>query len=116
MGAPTSSYATTGIDLRVSGALKPHHHYKVETPSVGNFIDRYQNLEESADGISRVEGSSSATLTLIYQISRNHNPKNHFNIHRRENLIISDMMHEDCRTADADSLLRVDFVHCARNA
>jgi hypothetical protein len=35
MGAPTSSYATAGIDLRVSGALKPHHHDKVETPSVG---------------------------------------------------------------------------------
>jgi hypothetical protein len=35
MGAPTSSYATAGIALRVSGALKPHHHDKVETPSVG---------------------------------------------------------------------------------
>jgi hypothetical protein len=35
MGAPTSSYATAGIALRVSGVLKPHHHGKVETPSVG---------------------------------------------------------------------------------
>jgi hypothetical protein len=35
MGEPTSSYATAGIPLRVSGALKPHHHDKVETPSVG---------------------------------------------------------------------------------
>jgi hypothetical protein len=35
MGGPTSSYATTDIALRVSGALKPHHHDKVETPSVG---------------------------------------------------------------------------------
>jgi hypothetical protein len=35
MGGPTSSYTTTGIALRVSGALKPHHHHKVETPSVG---------------------------------------------------------------------------------
>jgi hypothetical protein len=35
MGAPTSSYATTGIALRVSGTLKPHHHNKVETPSAG---------------------------------------------------------------------------------
>jgi hypothetical protein len=34
MGAPTSSYATASIALRVSGALKPHHHDKVETPSV----------------------------------------------------------------------------------
>jgi hypothetical protein len=35
MGAPTSSYSTARIALRVSGALKPHHHDKVETPSVG---------------------------------------------------------------------------------
>jgi hypothetical protein len=35
MGDPTSSYATTGIALRVSGALKSHHHDKVETSSVG---------------------------------------------------------------------------------
>jgi hypothetical protein len=38
MGDPTSSYATAGIALRVSGALKPHHHDKVETPSVGSVI------------------------------------------------------------------------------
>jgi hypothetical protein len=30
-GCPTSSYATAGIAIRVSGALKPHHHDKVET-------------------------------------------------------------------------------------
>jgi hypothetical protein len=35
MGAPTSSYATAGITLRVSGALKPHHHDNVETTPVG---------------------------------------------------------------------------------
>jgi hypothetical protein len=35
---PTSSYATAGIPLRVSGALKPHHHDKVETPSMGPFF------------------------------------------------------------------------------
>jgi hypothetical protein len=35
---PTSSYATAGIALGVSGALKPHHHDKVETPSVGLYI------------------------------------------------------------------------------
>jgi hypothetical protein len=34
MGDATSSYATSGIALRVSGALKPDHHDKVETPSV----------------------------------------------------------------------------------
>jgi hypothetical protein len=38
MGVSTSSYATAGIALRVSGALKPHHHDKVETPSVGIII------------------------------------------------------------------------------
>jgi len=32
MGGPTSSYATTGIALRVIGILKPPHHGKVETP------------------------------------------------------------------------------------
>ena len=31
MGGPTSSYATTGIALRVIGVLKPPHHDKVET-------------------------------------------------------------------------------------
>jgi hypothetical protein len=35
MGDPTSGYATAGIALKVSGALKTHHHDKVETPSVG---------------------------------------------------------------------------------
>jgi hypothetical protein len=38
MGDPTSSYTTADIALRVSGALKPHHHDKVETPSVGNYF------------------------------------------------------------------------------
>jgi hypothetical protein len=37
MGGPTNSYATAGIALRVSEAFKPHHHDKVETPSVGWF-------------------------------------------------------------------------------
>jgi hypothetical protein len=36
MGGTTSSYATAGIALRVSGVLKPHHHDKVEIPLVGN--------------------------------------------------------------------------------
>jgi hypothetical protein len=38
MGDPTSSYATARIVLRVSGALKPHHQDKVETPLVGDKI------------------------------------------------------------------------------
>jgi sensor histidine kinase regulating citrate/malate metabolism len=33
---PTSCYATAGIALRVSGALKLHHHDKVGIASVGN--------------------------------------------------------------------------------
>jgi hypothetical protein len=37
MGDPTSSYATTGIALRVSGAHKPHHHDKMEITSMGTF-------------------------------------------------------------------------------
>jgi hypothetical protein len=45
MGDPTSSYATAGIALRMSGALKPHHHDKVETPSVGVWtVLRRRNL------------------------------------------------------------------------
>jgi hypothetical protein len=44
MGAPTSSYATAGIALKVSGALKPHHHDKVETPSMWFFYSTsYKN-------------------------------------------------------------------------
>jgi hypothetical protein len=38
MGDPTSSYATAGIALRVSGALEPQHHDKMETPSVGIIL------------------------------------------------------------------------------
>jgi hypothetical protein len=37
MDDPTSSYATAGIALRVSGALKPHHDDKMETPSAGHL-------------------------------------------------------------------------------
>jgi hypothetical protein len=35
MGGSTSSYATAGIALGVSGALKLHHHDKMEIISVG---------------------------------------------------------------------------------
>jgi hypothetical protein len=40
MGDLTSSYATAGIAFMVSGTLKPYHHNKVETQSVGN-ADHY---------------------------------------------------------------------------
>jgi hypothetical protein len=43
MGDSTSSYATAGIALRVSGALKPHHHDKVEIPSMGK-INKYSYI------------------------------------------------------------------------
>jgi hypothetical protein len=39
MGDPTSRYATAGIALRVSGALKTYHHDKVETQSVGLEVE-----------------------------------------------------------------------------
>jgi hypothetical protein len=42
MDDPTSSYATTGIALRVSEALKPDPHDKVETSSVG--VIQMENL------------------------------------------------------------------------
>jgi hypothetical protein len=46
MGDPTSSYAIAGIALRVSGAFKPHHHDKVETPSVGILLitDKFKKI------------------------------------------------------------------------
>jgi hypothetical protein len=48
MGAPTSSYATAGIALRVSGALKPHHYDKVETPSV-EFVSSWDGKVETTN-------------------------------------------------------------------
>jgi hypothetical protein len=50
MGVPTSSYATAGIALRVSGALKPHHHDKVEIPLVGLFIIQCSEIEVNVSG------------------------------------------------------------------
>jgi hypothetical protein len=48
MGDPISSYATAGIALRVSGALNPHHHDKLETPSVGKvgnmFVKKIKSI------------------------------------------------------------------------
>jgi hypothetical protein len=47
MGDSTSSYATAGIALRVSGAPKPHHHDKVVAPSVeDNMINEYKGVFE----------------------------------------------------------------------
>jgi hypothetical protein len=44
LGGPASSYATAGIALRVSGALKPHHHDKVGIASVGIIKPYYRKL------------------------------------------------------------------------
>jgi hypothetical protein len=48
MGDPNSSYVTAGIALRVSGALKPHHHHhdKVETRSVGTRYFKHAKIKE----------------------------------------------------------------------
>jgi hypothetical protein len=60
MGDPTSSYATAGIALRVSGALKHHHHDKVETPSVGiSSITPPSSL-----------GLKTCNLIILYQLQR----------------------------------------------
>jgi hypothetical protein len=45
MSDPTSSYATAGIALSVPVALKPHHHDKVETPSMGRNISYRLKLQ-----------------------------------------------------------------------
>jgi hypothetical protein len=48
LGGPTSSYATAGIALRVSGALKPHHHDKVGTALMGSEWYAMQNTDPSS--------------------------------------------------------------------
>jgi hypothetical protein len=45
MGDPTSSYATAGIALRVLGALKPHHHDKMD--KVGLAIDYRLKIKQT---------------------------------------------------------------------
>jgi hypothetical protein len=53
MGDSTSSYATAGIALRVSGALKPHHHDKMETPSVGSYEPYTVKIIFSCETVAR---------------------------------------------------------------
>jgi hypothetical protein len=48
-GGPTSSYVTAGIALRVSGALKPHHHDKVEIPLVG--VGKLKGADSVKEGL-----------------------------------------------------------------
>jgi hypothetical protein len=49
LGGPTRSYATAGRALRVSGALKPHQHVKVEIASVEHWL---LHEDSSTDWIS----------------------------------------------------------------
>jgi hypothetical protein len=51
MGDSSSSYATAGIGLRVSGALKPHHHDKVETPLVGYLYLTITKFHGTSSGL-----------------------------------------------------------------
>jgi hypothetical protein len=44
LGDPTSSYATAGIALRVSGALRPHHHDKVGPQNIK--VNKYIRMRE----------------------------------------------------------------------
>jgi hypothetical protein len=53
MGGSTSSYATADVALRVSGALKPHHHDKVETPSMGLF-EVYVSIKNHMDFVTAI--------------------------------------------------------------
>jgi hypothetical protein len=57
MSDPISSYATASIALRVSGALKPHHHDKVETPLVGLLLG-YSAIDEAVFSVWSEPGNS----------------------------------------------------------
>jgi hypothetical protein len=54
LDGPTSSYATAGIALRVSGALKAHHQDKVGTASVGIASVGIASLGIASVGIALV--------------------------------------------------------------
>jgi hypothetical protein len=63
MGARTSSYATAGIALRVSGALKPHHHDEVETLSVG--ICKYRHVNYIPTKILKIQNLNDICIISI---------------------------------------------------
>jgi hypothetical protein len=65
-GGPTSSYATAGIALRVSGALKPHHHDKVEIPLVGwtPFLEEKRNQTSAPLTTSLLQPGPLLTVTM----------------------------------------------------
>jgi hypothetical protein len=68
MGAPTSSYANAGIALRVSGALKPHHHDKVKTPLVGISFEYHHKL-------SAFENTVRGTMFTLRKLRVLHNSR-----------------------------------------
>jgi hypothetical protein len=83
MGDLTSSYATAGVALRVSGALKPHHHNKVETPPVGSIY-------YYSDVFPRFNCSDLWSLVQIATIDiADKNFDIGFNFHRNSESIIS---------------------------
>jgi hypothetical protein len=49
LGGATSSYATAGIALRVSGTLNPHHHDKVGIASVGSLPSHFFYVASSPE-------------------------------------------------------------------
>jgi hypothetical protein len=67
MGAPTSSYATAGIALRVSGALRPHHHDKLETPLVGFFLVQKLNCQIREEKKNLKHHSNTSEAFRIYE-------------------------------------------------
>jgi hypothetical protein len=76
MGGPTSSYVTAGIAFRVSGALKPHHHNKVEIPLVGLILIMKANFKILSSLIDSV--NSKAYLTIFYFILKLRNDATSF--------------------------------------
>jgi hypothetical protein len=65
LGGLNSSYATAGIALRVSGALKPPYHDKVRIASVGHDVP---------GTLKTAVKDSSDMLVLIYQSIRHQFP------------------------------------------
>jgi hypothetical protein len=66
MGGPTSSYATAGIALRGSGALNPHHHDKVQIPSVGEDWFRHSKIDKRDTQTHRQPGDRISIISFFF--------------------------------------------------
>jgi hypothetical protein len=55
MGAPASSYATAGIDLRILSPRKPRHYVKVGIPSAGPHFLHARSLCSSVPWVINFE-------------------------------------------------------------